>query len=175
MTVTDQIKIPDGQIKSNQAQYDLGREADKISALSSKDLLEKHEYLTSEDLGHKLSVFEKPKFEYSLLRMTLINNTKNKINKNKSNNKNKQNKYFFYNPQHCFAKFKDIDDFNELSIDSMYERLNDLKKRFNKLKYVNPQTDENKVLKEKVFNNAGDLFNELYYIYKDKYSEEKDG
>ena len=57
----------------------------------------------------------------------------------------------------------------------MYERLNDLKKRFNKLKYVNPQTDENKVLKEKVFNNAGDLFNELYYIYKDKYSEEKDG
>ena len=175
MTVTDQIKIPDGQIKSNQAQYDLGREADKISALSSKDLLEKHEYLTSEDLGHKLSVFEKPKFEYSLLRMTLINNTKNKINKNKSYNKNKQNKYFFYNPQHCFAKFKDIDDFNELSIDSMYERLNDLKKRFNKLKYVNPQTDENKVLKEKVFNNAGDLFNELYYIYKDKCSEEKDG
>ena len=56
----------------------------------------------------------------------------------------------------------------------MYKRLNDLKKRFNKLKYVDPQTDENKVLKAKVFNDAGDLFNELYYIYKDKYSEEKD-
>ena len=45
MTVTDQIKILDGKIKSNQAQYDLDREAAKISALSSKDLLEKYEYL----------------------------------------------------------------------------------------------------------------------------------
>ena len=39
MTVTDQIKIIDSKIKSNQAQYDLGREEAKISALSSKDLL----------------------------------------------------------------------------------------------------------------------------------------
>ena len=36
MTVTDQIKILDNKIKSNQAQDDLGREAVKISALSSK-------------------------------------------------------------------------------------------------------------------------------------------
>ena len=40
MTVTDQIKILDDQIKANQAQYDLSREAAKISGLSSKDLLE---------------------------------------------------------------------------------------------------------------------------------------
>ena len=39
MTVNDQIKIIDDKIKSNQAQYYLGREAAKISALSSKDLL----------------------------------------------------------------------------------------------------------------------------------------
>ena len=43
MTLIDELKI-----KANQAQYDLGREAAKISALSSKDLLEKHEYLTGE-------------------------------------------------------------------------------------------------------------------------------
>ena len=49
MTVTDQIKILDNKIKSNQAQYDLGREAAQISALSSKDLLEKYEYLTGKD------------------------------------------------------------------------------------------------------------------------------
>ena len=54
MTVTDQNKILDDKIKSNQAQYDLGSEAAKISTLSSKDLLEKYEYLTGEDLGHKL-------------------------------------------------------------------------------------------------------------------------
>ena len=57
----------------------------------------------------------------------------------------------------------------------MYKRLNDFKKRFNKLKIVNPQTDENKNLQKKLLDDVGDLVNELYYIYKDNYSEEKDG
>ena len=51
MTVIDQIKILDNKIKANQAHYDLGRDAAKISALSSENILEKYEYLTSEDLG----------------------------------------------------------------------------------------------------------------------------
>ena len=173
MTVTDQIKILDKKIKSNQAQLDLGREAAKISTLSSKDLLEKYEYLTGEDLGQKRSVFEKAKFEYSPLGMTLINNTKNKTNKNKAYNKNKQNKYLVYNPQHNFAMFKDIDGFEELTRDSTHKRLNDFKKRFNRLKTVNSQINKNKNLQEKVLDDAGYLFNELYYIYKDKYSEKK--
>ena len=80
-----------------------------------------------------------------------------------------------YNPQYSFTKLKDINEFKELSLDSMYKKLNDFKKRFNKLKTVDPQTNENKVLKLKVLLNVGDLFNELYYIYKDKYNEEKDG
>ena len=75
MTLTDELKILDDKINANQAQYDLGRKATKISALSSKDLSEKYEYLTGEDLGHKPNVFEKPKFEYSSQGMTLINNT----------------------------------------------------------------------------------------------------
>ena len=57
----------------------------------------------------------------------------------------------------------------------MFKKLNDFKKWFNKLKTVNPQTNENKVLKSKVLGNVRDLFNELYYVYKDKYNEEKDG
>ena len=71
MTVTDQIKILDSKIKSNQEQYDLGREATKISVQSSKNLLEEHEYLTGEDLGYKPNVFEKTKSEYSPLGMSL--------------------------------------------------------------------------------------------------------
>ena len=43
-----------------------------------------------------------------------------------------------------------------------------------KLKTVNPQTYENKELKQKVLDNVRDLFNELYYIYKDKYNKEKE-
>ena len=38
MTVTNQIKILDRKIIQNEAQYDLGREAAKIFALSSNDL-----------------------------------------------------------------------------------------------------------------------------------------
>ena len=82
MTLTDELEIIDYKIKSNQAQYDLSREPAKISALSSKDILEKNEYLTSGDLGHKPSVFEKSKFDSSSLGMVLTNNTKNETNKN---------------------------------------------------------------------------------------------
>ena len=49
MTLTDELKILDDTIKANQAQYDLGREAAKVSALTFIDLLEKYEYLTGED------------------------------------------------------------------------------------------------------------------------------
>ena len=109
MTLTDELKILDDKIKANQAQYDLGREAAKISALSSKDLLEKYEYLTGEDLGHRPSVLEKTKFEYSPLGAVLADNVKKKTNTNKVNIKKKQDKNLIYNSQHSFTKFKDID------------------------------------------------------------------
>ena len=166
MTLTDERKILDYKIKTNQAQYNLGREAAKISLLSSKDLLEKYEYLTCQDLGHRPSVPEKTKFEYSPLGAVLFDNVKKKTNTNKVNIKKKQDKHLIYNSQHGFTKFKDIDEFKELSLDSMYKKLNDFKKRFNKLKSVDPQTDKNKALKQKILDNVGDLFNELYYIYK---------
>ena len=70
MTVTDQLKIIDNKIKANQAKYDLDRLASKISTLSSNDL-RKYEYLSGEDLGYKLSVLQRVKFEYSPLGMTL--------------------------------------------------------------------------------------------------------
>ena len=41
MTLTNELKFLDEEIKANQAQYDLGRAAAKISAFSYKDLLEK--------------------------------------------------------------------------------------------------------------------------------------
>ena len=175
MTLTNELKILDNKIKANQAQCDLGREAAKISALYSKDLLEKYKYLTAESLGHRPSVLEKAKFEYSPLGAVFSDNVKKKTNINKVNIKKKQDKNLIYNSQHIFTKFKGINEFKELSLDSMYKKLNDFKKRFNKLKTVDPQTNENKVLKPKVLDNVGDLFNELYYIYKDKYNEEKDG
>ena len=47
----------------------MDRVAAKISPYSSGDL-RKYEYLTSEDLGYKLSVFEQTKLDYSPLGNT---------------------------------------------------------------------------------------------------------
>ena len=66
MTITDQIKILDRKIKQNESQYDLNREAAKVSALSSNNL-DKYELLTGEKLGLKPSTVEQAKFEYSPL------------------------------------------------------------------------------------------------------------
>ena len=85
MTLTDKLKILDDKIKANQGQYGLGREAAKISALCSKDLLEKFEYLTGEDLGHRPGVFEKSKFENSPLGISLIKSFKKDNVKNIAN------------------------------------------------------------------------------------------
>ena len=65
------------------------REAAKISPLSSKDLLAKCEYLNGEDLGHRPSVLEKSKFEYSQVSAVLSDDVKKKTNTNKVNIKKK--------------------------------------------------------------------------------------
>ena len=56
----------------------------------------------------------------------------------------------------------------------MYKKLNEFFKKINKLETVDPQTNEEKVLMPKVLDNTEDLFNNLYYICKDIYNEEKD-
>ena len=57
-------KILDRKNMQNDGQYDLGRKAAKISALSSNNL-GKYEYLTGGDLVLKSSTAEQAKFEYS--------------------------------------------------------------------------------------------------------------
>ena len=66
MTIADQIKVLCRKIKQNEAQYDLDREAAKISAFSSNNL-DKYQYLTGEDLDYKPSVIEQARLEYSPL------------------------------------------------------------------------------------------------------------
>ena len=67
--------------------------------MSSKDLLAKYEYSTGEDLGHKASVFEKDKFEYSLLGMSLCKASKKdeakSVAKSKSDSNYDNNRTFF--------------------------------------------------------------------------------
>ena len=67
---------------------------------------------------------EKPNLSTLLV---FADNVKKKTNTNKVNIKKKQDKNLIYNLQLNFTKFKDIDEFKELSLDSMYKKLNDLK------------------------------------------------
>ena len=87
MALTDEIKVLDDKIKANQAQYNLGRKAAKISPLSFKFLLEKYQYLTGEDLGQRPSMLKKTNFEYSPLSAVLVNNIKKESETNKVNSK----------------------------------------------------------------------------------------
>ena len=66
MTLTDELKILDYEIKANQVQYDLDREAAKVSTLPFKEL-DKYEYLTDEDVRYKPGLVENITFEYSQL------------------------------------------------------------------------------------------------------------
>ena len=145
MTVTDQIKILDRKIKQTGAQYNLDREAAKMSAFSSNNL-DKYEYLTGEDLDLKPSTVEQAKFEYSPLGkifnkglskedrkeglLKKLENVKdkneellnvfNKPNKAFKNKISNQIKKLIYNAGHSFAKLRNINDIKKLSLDSMF-------------------------------------------------------
>ena len=128
MTLTNELEILDDKIKANQAQYDLGREGAKISALSSKNLLEKYEYLTREGLGHRPSVLEKNKLEYSRLGMSLSKSFKKDNAKNIAN----RDSDFNYDGKYKYYRFyKQYDEFEEMPLDSKHNKMKEFKKLLN--------------------------------------------
>ena len=196
MTVTDHIKILNIKIKQNESQYDSDREAAKLSALSSNNL-DKYELLTGEDLGLKPSTIEQAKFEYSPLgkifnkglseddkkegvlkglkdikdkNEELINtiNTTNKATKNK---RNVQSKKLIYDGNHSFAELKNIDNIKKSSLDSMFSIMKEYHKKFNSLNKLKTRAKDNEKRKQDVLTDVGDIYNELYDVYKSKYSK----
>ena len=171
MTVTDQMKISDRKIKQNEAQYDLDREAAMISARSSTNL-DKVEYLTGKDLGLKpitveqfdisplgkifnKGLSEEDKKEGILKRLENIKdkndkllNTFNTTNKAFKNKINIQSKNLIYDSKHSFVKYKDIDDIKELSLDSMYKKLDEFNDEITSLNNINPRKKKHKRIKE---------------------------
>ena len=69
--------IIDDQIRDEKLQYDINREAAKISALSSGKI-HKYEYLTAEDIlpSNQQQIIEQAKFNYSPLRKAFEKQTK---------------------------------------------------------------------------------------------------
>ena len=180
MAVTDQLKTIDNKIK---AQYDLDRLAAKIS-YSSGDL-KKYEYLAGEDLGYKPSVFEQVKFDNSPLsdiftkgldkdhqKEGLLKRLENIRDKNKElltafslvnkvskafkidSDFNYNNKFAFYDLYRGFEKFKRM-----VSLDSKHGELIKLYKLLSEFKNHKPITTETKNHKNRILNNANQLYN----------------
>ena len=194
MTVTDQINILDRKIKQNESQYNLDREAAKISALSSNNL-DKYELLTGEDLGLKPSTIEQAKFEYSPLGKIFnkglseddkkeglfkrLENIKDKneelinifsaTNKASKNGKLTKSDVLTYNTKYSFSEVKNIDDIKKLSLDFMFNLMKDHHKKLNSLIDLKPRSRDNKTKKSEVIIRAGDIYNKLYNIYRSKY------
>ena len=166
MTVTDQIKILDNKIKSNQAQYDLGRQATRIYALSSKNVLDKYENLTGEDLGYKPNVFKKAEFEYSPLGMSLSKALKKDEAKSVAKNKSD----FNYDSNHTFYRFYNgYDEFEEMSLDSKYHRIKEFNKLLISFKAVETKKTETQLKKERIMKNVDELCKKYYNAYESDY------
>ena len=71
-----------------------------------------------------------------------------------------------YNSRHSFVKYKDIDKFKDLSLDSFYKKLSKFNNEIVDLRNVSSRKEEKKELKYQVLSNAKKIYNELYYIYK---------
>ena len=79
--------------------------------------MEKYEYLTGKNLGHRQSVIEKTKFEYSPLGMSL----RKSFEKDSIKNTAKSKSDFNYDYRYRFYKlYKRYDEFEEMSLDSQY-------------------------------------------------------
>ena len=165
MTLTDELKIPNDKIKASQAQYDLGREAAKISALSSKDLQEKYKYLTGEDLGRRPSVLEKTKFEYSPLGVSFSKSFK------KDNVKKIANVEIDFNygsNYKCYRFYKQCDEFEKMPLDSKDNNIKEFNKLI-KLKAVKPRNSKTQLKKKRIMKNVDQLYEKYYNAYKKDY------
>ena len=98
-------------------------------------------------------------------------NATNKAPKNKINNQSKQ---LIYDVNHSFAKLRNIGDIKKLSLDHMFSIMKDYHKKFNSLSNLKTRTKDNEKRKQEVLTNVGDIYNELYDIYKRKYNKKID-
>ena len=95
--------------------------------------------MTGEDLGHRPSVLEKTKFEYSPLYMSLSKSFK------KDNVKNNTNRESDFNcdSKHSFCRFyKEYNELEEMSLDSKYNKMKNLLTFLLSLKIMSRKTQK---------------------------------
>ena len=56
----------------------------------------------------------------------------------------------------------------------MFSQMREYQQKLNKLDYLKTRTENNKRRKQRVLAYVSDIYNELYYIYKNKYNKKRD-
>ena len=191
MTVTDQIKILNRKIMQNEAQDNLDRKVAKISALSSNNL-DKYEYLTSEDLSLKPSTIKQAKFEYSSLGkifnrgldkddqkegfLKILKHIEDKneeqlklfsnATKTSSHTKNESDYNYDNNKFALYKIYRDFQNFKDSSLEPKYDDISKFYSALNEFKNHKTNTDETQQHKNRVIDNAVELYNNYFDSYK---------
>ena len=122
--------------------------------------------MTGEDLGHRPSVLEKTKFEYSPLGMSLSKSFKKDNVKNIANRESD----FNYDGKYKFYRFyKQYDEFEEMSLDSKYNRIKEFNRLLIKFKALKPKNPKTQLKKERIMKNIDELHEKFYNAYKNHY------
>ena len=132
--------------------------------------MEKYEYLTGEDLGHRPSVLEKTKFEYSPLGMSLSKSFKKDNVKNIANRESD----FNYDSKHSFYRFyKEYNEFEEMSLDSKYNKMKKFTNLLNIFQNHKPKNPKTQLKKERIMKNVDELYEKYYNAYKNDYDNDE--
>ena len=103
--------------------------------------------MTGEDLGHRPSVLEKTKFEYSPLGMSLSK----LFRKDKVKNIANREGVFNYDGKYKFYRFyKQRDEFEEMSQDSKHNKMKEFKRPLNNFKSLKPLKQETQLKKNEL-------------------------
>ena len=166
MTIEDQIK-------DEKLQYDINREAAKISALSSGKI-DKYEYLTGEEIlpSNQQQIIEQAKFTYSPLGKAFQKQTKTVEDQGEKQIKAIQNKNF--NKSIEKARFDSDDDLATLRQKELYNELTEEKKTEIKNLDNSVDRDKNKLI-YKYKGNTSDVDFSEYYGAIDLINKIKDG
>ena len=145
----------------------MSKEAAKIPALSSKDLLEKYEYLTGEDLGHRPSVLEKTTFEYSPLGMSLSKSSKKIMLK------------ILRIERVILIKMVSINftDFTNSMVNLKrfqikHNKMKEFKRLLNNFKSLRPIKQETQLKKERIMENVDELYEKYYNANKNDFDND---
>ena len=161
----------DDQIKDEKLQYNINREAAKISAWSSGET-RKYEYLTGEDIlpSNQQQIIEQAKFTYSPLgkgfeqQVKIINDQGQKqveaLNTLKPDNKKITIKKYSYDDDDISFISKQKEIFNELA-DQRLDKITDLDKKVNHDDLVYKYKNKNKNEEFDKYDNALDLINKI--------------